>query len=293
MSQMEQEEKESFIKLAQIPTWKDYGPRVTPLIRKPSPESVIFQPNSEINSLISFLPNGDSTELEVDAIVNAANSDLLPGGGICGAIHSAAGKELAHECKKIGHTPTGKAALTPGFKLPSKYVIHAVGPVGEHPDKLEEVYKSTLAFIDGDKIRSVALCCISTGIYGYPIQPATKIALRVVREYLEIPENRPKVDRIIFVVFLRRDVAVYCRLLPLYFPLEGDVKYYEEEEIEEEEENQSNDFLSSDEEKEEQNEQKDENENENDKCTEEENREEEVEQNEDAEKKELEAKPDQ
>jgi len=164
---------------------------------------------------------GDITKMEVDAIVNAANEDLLPGGGICGAIHSAAGPELAAACRAHGPCETGGAAKTPGFGLYAKYVIHAVGPVGERPAELQRAYESTLAYIDGEDLRSVAFCCISTGIFGFPIEPATKIALETVRSFLECEENRAKTDRIVFVVFLQGDVAVYDRLAPYYFPIEG------------------------------------------------------------------------
>lgn len=199
-----------------------------------------FDPNPEINNLISFLPRGDSTTLAIDAIVNAANSGLAPGGGICGAIHDVAGPELWDACRKIGHCDTGGAVITPGFNLPAKYCIHAVGPIGECPKELESAYKAVLGLVDGENVRSVGFCCISTGIYGYPIESATKVALRTVREWLEDEENRKKVDRIIFVVFLSKDVSVYKKLLPIYFPLEkseeGDVIGSEDEEEEEEEE---------------------------------------------------------
>jgi O-acetyl-ADP-ribose deacetylase (regulator of RNase III) len=173
----------------------------------------VFPPDAAVNSRISFLPRGGSTVLAVDAIVNAANNSLSDGGGICGAIHSAAGRSrLCRACERIGDCPTGSAVLKPGFLLPAKFIIHAVGPIGEVPDALESAYRATLRFIDGQAIRSIGLCCLS-------ILPATKIALRVVRQFLNIPENREKVDRIIFVVFMQADVEVYEKLLPVYFPV--------------------------------------------------------------------------
>lgn len=224
------------IPLSSITPWSEHG--VSVCAEQMKPAEFKYQPNTEINDRISFLPRGDSTALAIDAIVNAANSGLHAGGGICGAIHSAAGPELAKACHKIGGCPTGGAVITPGFNLPAKHVIHAVGPIGEHPKELESAYKSTLALMDGENVRSVGLCCISTGIYGYPIRPATEIALQVVREFLEDEENRKKVDRIIFVVFMPGDVEVYKKLLPVYFPLEGDVNFKqapvkEEEEVDE------------------------------------------------------------
>lgn len=211
--------------VAEIKTWAEDGPDVCKHVQKPDDEEVLYPPNEEINSLISFIPRGDCRKIAIDAVVNAANSGLHAGGGICGCIHDCAGPELAAACHEIGGCPTGKAVVTPGFNLPSKYVIHAVGPVGEHPVELESAYKSTLDLIDGEKIRSVGLCCISTGIYGYPIKSATRVALKTTREWLEIAENRAKCDRIIFLVFLPNDVRVYQQYLPLYFPLPGDIEW--------------------------------------------------------------------
>lgn len=213
------------IKLEDIPSWTDYAPSIYEGKRLPKKEDLLFPPNDAINKLISYIPRGDSTILAVDAIVNAANSGLYAGGGICGAIHSAAGPELEEACMKIGGCDTGKAVITPGFDLPSKFVIHAVGPIGQHPEELKSAYEKTLEFIDGKDVRSVALCCISTGIYGYPIRPATKIALKTVREFLENEENQKNTDRIIFVVFNQKDCAVYENFLSYYFPLpEGAIK---------------------------------------------------------------------
>lgn len=207
--------------LDELPTWSVAGPKS--LKAHPVPEDIKdklkFQPNHEINTKVSFWMRGDSASLAADAIVNAANEGLYAGGGICGVIHHAAGPELQEACKKVSPCPTGKAALTEGFKLPAKYVIHAVGPVGEKPELLKGAYESTLNYVDGEKIRSVGLCCISTGIFGYPIRPATHIALETVRTWLENEENRNKTDRIIFVVFESRDVKVYYQLAHEYFPL--------------------------------------------------------------------------
>ncbi|OHS94453.1 O-acetyl-ADP-ribose deacetylase MACROD1 [Tritrichomonas foetus] len=205
--------------LDELPTWSVAGPDSLADHPIPAGTKPKFEPNAIINSKVSFWMRGDSSSLAADAIVNAANSGLHPGGGICGVIHSAAGPELATACEKVSPCPTGGAALTPGFKLPAKYVIHAVGPIGEKPDKLESAYKSTLNYIDGEKIRSVGLCCISTGIYGYPITPATHVALNTVRQWLEDKTNQEHTDRVIFVVFEPRDVNVYYNLVHTYFPL--------------------------------------------------------------------------
>lgn len=131
----------------------------------------------------------DITTLDVDAIVNAANEDLAPGGGVCGAIHRAAGPELAAACARVAPCPTGEARLTPGFRLPAKYVIHAVGPVwaggrsGE-AELLASAYRSSLDIADAEGLESVAFPAISTGIYGYPLAAAVRIAVATVLDRL-------------------------------------------------------------------------------------------------------------
>src|SRR5258708_36953537 len=122
----------------------------------------------------------DITTLGVDAIVNAANERLAPGGGVCGAIHAQAGTELAAACAALGGCPTGEARITPGFRLPARFVIHAVGPIwrggaaGE-PELLASAYRSSILVAQGQDLRSVALPAISTGIFGYPLGPATRV----------------------------------------------------------------------------------------------------------------------
>ena len=138
---------------------------------------------------------GDITTLAVDAIVNAANQVMLGGGGVDGAIHRAAGPELYKACLKVPEVrpgvrcPTGEARITPGFKLPAKFVIHTVGPVyrdGQHgePEKLAACYRNSLALAAENGCKSIAFPCISTGIYGYPKEDAAKIAVREVGEFL-------------------------------------------------------------------------------------------------------------
>ena len=209
------------IKFTDLPTWAEAGPEVlreAPLQNDFEPK---YEVNSAINQKVTFWFGGDSSKLECDAVVNAANSYLEPGGGICGILHDAAGPQMAADCELIGYTETGKAAITQGYNLPAKYVIHAVGPIGENPEALQSAYQSTLNYIDGRKIKSIGFCCISTGIYGYPIVPATHVALETCRRFLEDPENLNKTDRLIFVIFERRDCQVYKELAHLYFPLEG------------------------------------------------------------------------
>jgi O-acetyl-ADP-ribose deacetylase (regulator of RNase III) len=158
---------------------------------------------------------GDITEQTVDAIVNAANSTLLGGGGVDGAIHRAAGPELLAECRGLGGCPTGEARITKGYRLPARFVIHTVGPVwtggtnGE-PELLRRCYASTMQLAADHHIRSIAFPAISTGAYGYPIESAARIAVTAVREALARPTS---VDVVRFVCFGDRDWNVYLELL--------------------------------------------------------------------------------
>lgn len=145
----------------------------------------------------------DITTLDTDAIVNAANESLAPGGGVCGAIHRAAGPELARACAAIGHCPTGEARITPGFRLSAGYVIHAVGPVwrggGEgEAELLASAYRSALRLAEEHGLRSIAFPAISTGIYGYPLDQATDVAVRAVRGFVAQGSG---VRRVVFACF--------------------------------------------------------------------------------------------
>lgn len=132
----------------------------------------------------------DITTLDVDAIVNAANEGLVPGGGVCGAIHRAAGAELARACARVAPCPTGDARITPGFTLKARNVIHAVGPMwrggraGER-EQLAAAYRASIALANAHRLRSIAFPAISTGIYGYPLAEATAIAVATVRAAME------------------------------------------------------------------------------------------------------------
>ena len=157
----------------------------------------------------------DITTLKLDAIVNAANTSLLGGGGVDGAIHRAAGRELLEECKKLGGCPTGDAKMTKAYRLPAKYVIHAVGPVwhgGKHGESklLASCYRQALRLADSAKLESIAFPCISTGAYGYPPEEAAKIAINTIKGCL--PELK-YITKIFFCCFLDRDLEIYSRLL--------------------------------------------------------------------------------
>jgi O-acetyl-ADP-ribose deacetylase (regulator of RNase III) len=146
---------------------------------------------------------GDITRLDVDAIVNAANTMLAPGGGVCGAIHRASGPELAEACAKLGGCATGEAKITPGFQLPARYVIHAVGPVwggGERGEDrlLADCYRNSLRLAGEQGLASIAFPAISTGIYGFPPERAAHIAVRTVRDALP---GFPSIDRVVFCCF--------------------------------------------------------------------------------------------
>ena len=155
----------------------------------------------------------DITTLDVDAIVNAANEHLSPGGGVCGAIHRAAGPELAAACAKLTGCPTGDARITPGFRLPAKFVIHAVGPVwrgggAREPELLASAYRSSLRLADEHGIRSIAFPAISTGIFGYPLDAATEVAVTTVRETLAAKST---VERVVFACFSPEVLGAYRR----------------------------------------------------------------------------------
>ena len=161
---------------------------------------------------------GDITKLAVDAIVNAANQVMLGGGGVDGAIHRAAGRELFEACLKVPETrpgvrcPTGEARITPGFRLPAKYVIHTVGPVyrdGNHgePEKLADCYRNSLALAAENGCKSIAFPCISTGVYGYPVRDAAGIAIREAGAFLETHDIE-----VVFCCFSGGDRAIYEQL---------------------------------------------------------------------------------
>jgi O-acetyl-ADP-ribose deacetylase (regulator of RNase III) len=171
------------------------------------------------------LIKGDITDVEADAIVNAANSTLLGGGGVDGAIHSKGGPKILEECKLIRATewpdglPTGKAVMTSGGNLKTKHVIHTVGPIwlgGFHVEAelLKQAYRNTLKLAVAKDLRTIAFPSISTGAYGYPVEEASRVALGTVKTFLE---GEDKLERVIFVLFSERAFEVYLKTAKSYF----------------------------------------------------------------------------
>ncbi|KAE9523235.1 hypothetical protein AGLY_016335 [Aphis glycines] len=191
------------ISLDSILPWPEYYRKVLNSTNKPGFLKPIDGPKPEFNKALNekvSLYQGDLTKLAVDVIVNAANSKLAGGGGVDGAIHKAAGKELLVECASLND------------------VIHTVGPKGEIPEQLQSAYQNSLDLAVEKKLRTIAFPCISTGVYGYPQEEASIVALKAIRDFLEHDHNL--IERIIFCVFLDTDKEYYEKYLPLFFPLE-------------------------------------------------------------------------
>ena len=173
-----------------------------------------------INTATIELCRGDITRQQVEAIVNAANSRLAGGGGVDGAIHRAGGPAIMEECRNIGGCPTGTAVITTGGRLPAAYVIHTVGPVyrgggsGE-PELLRSAYLSSLRAAEKNGVQTIAFPSISTGVYGYPIEEASRIALSTVIEYLS---GKTIIRLVVFVLFSTQDLDVYGSMLAQLVP---------------------------------------------------------------------------
>jgi O-acetyl-ADP-ribose deacetylase len=158
---------------------------------------------------------GDITEMEVDAIVNAANNSLLGGGGVDGAIHDAAGDELLNECEKLGGCETGDAKITGGYKLSAKNIIHTVGPVwrggkNNEDSLLASCYWKSLQIASENGVRTIAFPNISTGVYGFPLERAARIAIAEVQKFLE---SHPEIEKVYFVAFSKANYDIYNQIL--------------------------------------------------------------------------------
>lgn len=177
---------------------------------------VLFPFNARHNSIVAVW-QGDITTLEIDAIVNAAKETLTGGGGVDGAIHDGAGDWLFHECRQLGGALPGQVKASRGYRLPAKYVFHAVGPVGKQPNELRNCYNNALDLCLKHGVRHIAFSSISTGIFGYPLHSATRVALETTRRWLDAhPEH--KLELVCFCVFPDSALAAYDLLTPLYFP---------------------------------------------------------------------------
>lgn len=176
--------------------------------------------NFKINETSVSFKIGDITKESVEAIINAANSGLRGGGGVDGAIHRAGGPEIMEECRKIGICPPGQAVLTTGGNLPAGHVIHTVGPIysgsrrGEE-ETLQKAYLNSLCLASQNNIQSLAFPSISTGVYGYPIEEASKVALKTCLQYIK---EHPDFTLVNFVLFSQKDYAVYVKTLKDLFP---------------------------------------------------------------------------
>jgi len=186
----------------------------------------MFKEAGDLSSKVSIY-KGDITKLEVDAIVNAANNSLMGdaacimgGGGVDGAIHRAAGPHLRAEnyATHVNGCENGEAKISCGYKLPARYIISTVGPMGEHPKVLENSYLNSLKLMKENNLRTIAFPSISTGIYGFPHESACNVALRMVRYFLE--RNKDSLDRVVFCLYTREAEAVYKERVHIMFPVE-------------------------------------------------------------------------
>ncbi|GAJ10766.1 unnamed protein product [marine sediment metagenome] len=161
------------------------------------------------NSILELIA-GDITVQDTEAVVNAANKALSPGGGVSGAIHRAAGLKLWDECRTLGGCRTGEAKLSRGHNLKAKYVIHTVGPVysssKSDPEDLRDCYKNSLLLASRNKIKSVSFPSISTGVFGYPVKEASRVALKTITNFLE---EHPEIELVRMVLFTEGDYGIY------------------------------------------------------------------------------------
>ncbi|KAI0127182.1 hypothetical protein BJ170DRAFT_595061 [Xylariales sp. AK1849] len=205
----------------------------------PSPVAPVKDASPIHNDRIGLI-RGDITKLGVDAIVNAANRSLLGGGGVDGAIHRAAGRGLLAECRTLNGCETGSSKITDAYKLPSKKVIHTVGPVYDdiHPERSEKAlqgcYRSSLELAVKNDLKTIAFSAISTGIYGYPSRDASVAACETVKKFLDTEDGK-KLGMVIFVTFEEKDVRSYNHTLPCFFPPSTEITAEQKKAVEEQE----------------------------------------------------------
>lgn len=214
----EEEEEEAGIDVSTLPTLTESYVLGTLV----APTAELHSHDSALNSRL-VLWRGDITTLKVDAIVNAANKALLGGGGVDGAIHSAAGPGLVAECRLLNGAQTGESKITAGHNLPASHVIHTVGPIYSRSKKVEcerklrSCYETTLQLAVDNGLKSLAFSGISTGIYGYPLDDASRVALDTIRTFLSSPAGA-SLETVVLTVFRSIDVDTYVKITPQYFP---------------------------------------------------------------------------
>lgn len=207
--------------------------KIEPVYRKEMVGMAAYEVDESLNQKI-VLFKGDITKLKIAAIVNAANNGLHRGGGICGAIFAAAGPDLIAECKQLGNCDTGNTVISKAYNLPCEHILHSVGPTKRESPLLQSCYRTILDRAKHNNIRSVAFCCLSTGIYGFPGREACKLVLSCVREYLDklkneadstsfdLTSNAAKAvnpfDLLVFACFRDEDELLYRQYLPHFFP---------------------------------------------------------------------------
>ena len=208
----------SYFTLERILSWPEYykEKNLCRISKRQLPVSI--HANPMLNGKISLFI-GDITSLEIDCIVNAANSSLLGGGGVDGAIHRAAGPSLLKECRTLQGCSTGDAKITYGYKLPATHVIHTVGPMNGDAKQLFSCYQTSLEIARKFGLRSIAFPCVSTGIYGFPNDRAAEIVLSLTKSYLE--EFGDHFDRIIFCLFMQEDIYLYQDFMQVFFPIQS------------------------------------------------------------------------
>ncbi|KAF8426909.1 MACRO domain-containing protein 1 [Tirmania nivea] len=205
------------------------------VLAPPKEADTVTKPSQALNDKVGLI-KANIANLKLDAIVNAANTSLLGGGGVDGVIHRAAGPELLDECKDLEGCETGNAKVTSAYRLPCKIIIHAVGPIAyrypteDRTSLLSSCYKRSLELLVEHQLKTIAFPCISTGIYGYPPSEAADVAASTVREFLE-SKSGMSIEMVAFVMFEPKDWNAYKDVIPKYFPpTESDLAVPEEEE---------------------------------------------------------------